>query len=72
MKVMLHCTDKGVDVEADVLTIKKQKFLEVAISTVKVKLSYTNKKYVGSMAGLEFVIREENIPEEYVYKGYTR
>jgi hypothetical protein len=72
MKVMLHCTDKGVDVEADVLTIKKQKFLEVAINTVKVKLSYTNKKYVGSMAGLEFVIREENIPEEYVYKGYTR
>ena len=69
---MLHCTDKGVDVEADVLTIKKQKFLEVAINTVKVKLSYTNKKYVGSMAGLEFVIREENIPEEYVYKGYTR
>jgi hypothetical protein len=72
MKVMLHCTDKGVDVEADMLNHKKQQFLEVAVNTVKLRMTYMNKAYVGSMAGLEFVVREENVPEEYIYKGYNR
>ena len=72
MKVMLHCTDKGVDVEADVLNHKKDQFLEVAINTIKLRMTYQNKSYVGSMAGLEFVVRKENVPEEYSYKGYSR
>jgi hypothetical protein len=72
MKVMLNCTDKGVNVEADILNHKKQQFLEVAINTVKLRMTYMNKAYVGSMAGLEFVVREENVPEEYSYKGYNR
>jgi hypothetical protein len=65
MKVMLNCTDKGVDVEADILSHKKGQFLEVAINTVKLRMVYMNKAYVGSMAGLEFVVREERVPEEY-------
>ena len=72
MKVMLHCTDKGVDVEADVLNHKKGQFLDVALNTVKLKMTYQNRAYVGSMAGLEFTVREENVPEEYSYKGYSR
>ena len=72
MKIILHCTDKGVDVEAHVLNHKKQQFLEVAINTVKLRMTFQNKSYVGSMAGLEFVVREENVPEEYSYKGYNR
>jgi hypothetical protein len=72
MKVMLHCTDKGVDVEADVLNHKKEQFLDVAINTVKLKMTYQNRAYVGSMAGLEFTVREDNVPEEYTYKGYSR
>jgi hypothetical protein len=72
MKVMLHCTDKGVDVEADVLNHKKEQFLEVAINTVKLRMTYMNRAYVGSMAGLEFTVREDKVPEEYSYKSYNR
>lgn len=73
MKVMLHCTDKGVDVEADVLNHKRGVFLETAMNTVKVRLVYQkqSKTYVGSMAGLEFTIREEKVPDEH-RKEWTR
>ena len=72
MKVMLHCTDKGVDVEAHVLNHKRGVFLEAAVNTVKLRMTYMNKAYVGSMAGLEFTVREDDVPEEYSYKGYSR
>lgn len=64
---MLHCTDKGVDVQADVLNHKRGVFLEAAINTVKLRMTYMapTKTYVGSMAGLEFTIREANVPDEY-------
>jgi hypothetical protein len=67
MKVMLHCTDKGVDVEAHILNHKRGVFLEAAMNTVKVRLTYQKqtKAYVGSMAGLEFTIREEKVPDEH-------
>ncbi len=71
MKVMLHCTDKNVQVEADILNHKKGYFLEVAMNTVKVRLVFNKGSYVGSKAGLEFVIKEENIPSEY-RKEYQR
>jgi hypothetical protein len=67
MKIILNCTDKGVNVEAFMLNHKKGVFLEAAVNTVKLRMTYMKqtKAYVGSMAGLEFVIREENVPEEY-------
>jgi hypothetical protein len=73
MKVMLHCTDKDVNVEAHVLNHKKSVFLEVAVNTVKLRMTYMKqaKAYVGSMAGLEFVIHEENVPDEN-RKEWTR
>jgi hypothetical protein len=73
MKIMLHCTDKGVNVEADILNHKKDAFLEVAVSTVKIRMSYMKqtKAYVGSMAGLEFVVRENSVPAEH-RKEWTR
>ena len=73
MKVMLHCTDKGVDVEAHILNHKRGVFLEAAMNTVKVRLVYQkqSKTYVGSMAGLEFTIREEKVPNEH-RKEWTR
>jgi hypothetical protein len=73
MKIMLHCTDKGVNVEADVLNHKRGVFLEAAVQTVKLRMTYMKqtKAYVGNMAGLEFVIREENVPDEY-RKEWTR
>ena len=73
MKIMLHCTDKAVNVEADMLNHKKDVFLEVAVNTVKIRMSYMKqpKAYVGSMAGLEFVVREDNVPTEH-RKEWTR
>jgi len=71
MKVMLHCTDKNVQVEADVLNHKKGHFLEVAMNTVKVRLVFNRGAYIGNKAGLEFVIKEENIPSEQ-RKDYQR
>ncbi len=64
-KIMLHCTDKGRDVEAHILNHKPSQFLEVALNTVKLRMTYMNKAYVGSMAGLEFVIKEDQLPREY-------
>lgn len=73
MKIMLHCTDKGVNVEADILNHKKDVFLEVAMNTVKLRMTYMKqtKAYVGSMAGLEFVVREDAVPTER-RKEWTR
>jgi hypothetical protein len=69
-KVKLHCTDKGKDVDADILNHKSKAFLEVAINTVKLRMIYMNNAYVGSMAGLEFVIKEDQLPREF--KEYQR
>lgn len=69
-KVKVHCTDKNQTVEAHVLTYKPQKLLEVAINTVKISMFYTNQAYVGKMAGLEFVIKESDLPKEH--KEYRR
>ena len=63
-KIKIHCTDKGKDVDAHVLNFKEKQFLEVAVNTVKVRMSYMNNAYVGSMAGLEFVIKEDQLPKE--------
>ena len=73
MKIMLHCTDKGINVEADILNHKKDVFLEVAMNTVKLRMTYMKqtKAYVGSMAGLEFVVREDSVPTER-RKEWTR
>ena len=65
MKVTLICTDKGVNVEADILSHKRGQFLDVAMNTVKIRLIYKNGVYVGNKAGLEFVIKEIDVPDEF-------
>jgi hypothetical protein len=52
------------------LIISLKAFLEVALNTVKLRMTYMNNAYVGSMAGLEFVIKEDQLPKEY--KEYQR
>jgi len=61
--IKLHCTDKGKDVEAWVLNFKPQQYLEVSVASVKITLGYKNNAYVGSLAGLEFYIKEEKLPK---------
>lgn len=65
-KVKIHCTDNNKDVEGHILNYKKGLFLEVAINTVKLRMTYRDrvKAYVGGMVGKEFVIKEEALPSE--------
>jgi hypothetical protein len=71
--VTLHNTDKGQDVEAEVLEFKPNHFLSVSIQRqIKVKLQYVAGKnvYVGSMAGFEFTTPGPK--EQTTYQGRGR
>lgn len=72
MKISLYCTDKNQYVDGDVLNHRPKVFLEVALNTVKLRMKYINNVYVGSMAGLEFTVKENDVPEEYTYKEFKR
>jgi len=52
------------DVDGFVLNHNPGVFLDVAINTVKVKLSYDEQfnQYVGSMAGLEWIVKGDQLP----------
>jgi hypothetical protein len=65
-KIKVHCTDAGKDFEMHVLGYKPKAFLEVAFQTIKLRLAYAErtKAFVGSIGGREFVIREEDLPQE--------
>jgi hypothetical protein len=65
-KIKVHCTDAGKDFEMHVLGYKPKAFLEVAFQTIKLRLAYMErtKAFVGSLGGREFVVRENNLPEE--------
>jgi uncharacterized protein involved in propanediol utilization len=69
-KIKVFCTDKDQYVDADILNHKPKQFLEVALNTVRIRMNYKNNAYVGSMAGLEFVINEDQLPKDY--KEYQR
>jgi len=66
MDIKVHCTDKGMDVDGFVLNHNPGVFLDVAINTVKVKLSYDERfnQYVGSMAGLEWIVKGDDVPHD--------
>jgi len=65
-KIKVHCTAAGKDFEMHVLGYKPKAFLEVAFQTIKLRLAYAErtKAFVGSIGGREFVIREEDLPQE--------
>jgi hypothetical protein len=69
-KIKVYCTDKDKFVDADVLNIREGQFVEIALNTVKIRLNYNKNDYVGSMAGLEFVLKEDQLPRNY--REYTR
>jgi hypothetical protein len=64
-KVKIYCTDKDRFVDADILNVREKQFVEVAMNTVKVRLNYNKNDYVGSMAGLEFVLKEDQLPKDF-------
>ena len=75
MNVTLHCTDKNQNIEADILNRRDGEFLEVVINqSIKVQLHYNkaNRVYVGSAAGLEFTVKEDQVPEQPTFKEFKR
>ena len=65
-EIKVHCTDKGKDIVGHILNYRSGTFLEVAINTVKVKFQYEAQfdQYVGNMAGLEWVVKQEDLPND--------
>lgn len=65
-KIKVHCTDNGKDLDGYILGYKPQGFLDVAIQTLKIRLTYRpqTKVFVGSLACKEFVVREDALPQE--------
>ncbi len=65
-KLKVHCTDAGKDFDMHVLGYKPKTFLEVAFQTLKIRMVYkeNTKAFVGSLGGREFVVRENDLPEE--------
>lgn len=70
--IKIYCTDKSQFVEGYILNLNKGKVLEAAINTVKVRMPFNtrSRQYVGNMAGLEFVVKESDLPEEH--QEYSR
>ena len=64
--VKVHCTDAGKSFDMHVIGYKPKAFLEVAFQTVKIRLQYIERTraFAGSLGGREFVIREEELPQE--------
>ena len=62
--IKIYCTDKEQYVDGTMFAYNRGKFLEAVVNTVKIRMPFHgNGKYIGSMAGLEFVVRESDIPQ---------
>ena len=59
--IKVHCTDKDQTLEADLFGYQREKFIDVVLNTVRVKLVFNGRLYVGSMAGLEFTARDPDV-----------
>ena len=64
--IKVHCTDAGKNFDMHVLAYKPKAFLDVAFQTLKLRLVYMErtKAFAGSLGGREFVIREDDLPNE--------
>jgi hypothetical protein len=75
MFVTLHCTDKDQNVEAEIVNHRPEVFLEVVInSAIKMSMQYNkaNTVYVGSAAGLEFTVKQDQVPAQPTVKEFKR
>jgi hypothetical protein len=69
-EITLTCTDNGKRVPAYVLAFKENVYMDVAVNTVRIKLSYHRGTYAGSMGGYEFTIKDSQLPK--LSSGYSR
>jgi len=63
-EIDVSCTDNGKTVKGYILNYRAGSQLEVSINTVKIRFNYQNGVYVGSMSGLEFVVKESDLPKD--------
>ena len=63
--VEVTCTDNGKKVTGYILNYRAKDQLEISLNTVKVRMQYKSGIFVGSMAGMEFVVQEEALPRQF-------
>lgn len=59
------CTDNGRKVTGYILNYRAKDQLEISLNTVKIRMQYKSGIFVGSMAGMEFVVQEEALPRQF-------
>ena len=63
--VEVTCTDNGRKVIGYVLNYREKDQLEISLNTVKIRMQYKLGIFVGSMAGMEFVVQEDKLPRQF-------
>ena len=63
--VDVTCTDNGKNVTGYILNYRAKDQLEISLNTVKIRMQYKSGIFVGSMAGMEFVVQEEALPRQF-------
>ena len=63
--VEVTCTDNGKKVTGYILNYRAKDHLEISLNTVKIRMQYKSGIFVGSMAGMEFVVEEEALPRQF-------
>ena len=63
--VDVTCTDNGKKVTGYILNFREKDQLEISLNTVKIRMQYKSGIFVGSMAGMEFVVQEEALPRQF-------
>jgi len=63
--IKIWCTDRDQYVDGYLLQRRDGQFLEAVINTVKVKMLFERGKYIGNMAGFEFVVKSSDLPESH-------
>ena len=68
--VEVICTDNEKKVIGYILNYRIKDQLEISLNTVKIRMQYKSGVFVGSMAGMEFVVQEDTLPRQF--KDYQR
>ena len=63
--VEVTCTDNGKKVIGYILNYRVKDQLEISLNTVKIRMQYRSGIFVGSMAGMEFVVQEDTLPRQF-------
>ena len=63
--VDVTCTDNGKKVIGYILNYKPKDQLEISLNTVRIRMQYKSGIFVGSMAGMEFVVQEDSLPRQF-------